>query len=165
MSFTTPHPIWSSAGSSPAKVTMASVQARMLSGRYRTEALCSNWKINCTGLCLLSQSCSSSVEDLEHILSHCTALDPTRTKLMDFTLHYCRDVTDLSNLILSFLNVTNKHFCQFLLDCSTLPEVVNAAQLLGAKYVHQHLFNITRTWIYSLHKERLKLLGRWNNLL
>ena len=165
MSLTTTHPIWSSAGSSPAKVTMASVQARMLSGRYRTEALCSNWKINCTGLCLLSQSCSSSVEDLEHILSHCTALDPTRTKLMDFTIHYCRDVPDLSNLILSFINVTNKHFCQFLLDCSTLPEVVNAAQLLGANYVHQHLFNITRTWIYSIHKERLKLLGRWNNLL
>ena len=165
MSLTTTHPIWTSAGSSPAKVTMATVQARMLSGRYRTESLCSNWKLNCTGLCLLSPSCSSSVEDLKHILSQCAALDPTRTELWDFTAKYCKNIPDLSGIILNFLKITNSNFCQFLIDCSILPEVVRATQLHGAQYVHHHMFTITRTWIYTLHKRRLKLLGRWNNLL
>ena len=165
MSLTKPHPIWTSAGSSPSKVTMATVQARMLSGRFRTESLCSKWKINCTGKCLLSSSCSSEKEDLEHILSQCPALDPTRKKLTDFARKYCQEVPDISNLIIDFLQPSNVNFCQFLIDCSTMPRVVKAAQELGEQYVHHHLFNVTRTWIYTLHKERLKLLGRWNNLL
>ena len=36
MSLSQPHPIWTSAGSSPYEVRKATVQARMLSGRYRT---------------------------------------------------------------------------------------------------------------------------------
>ena len=37
MSLTEPHPLWTSAGSSPAKIAMATVQAQMLSGKYRTQ--------------------------------------------------------------------------------------------------------------------------------
>ena len=36
MSLANPHPIWTSAGSSPYEIRKATVQARMLSGRYRT---------------------------------------------------------------------------------------------------------------------------------
>ena len=37
MSLTAPHPLWWTAGSSPSKVAMATtIQAQMISGRYRT---------------------------------------------------------------------------------------------------------------------------------
>ena len=67
-------------------------------------------------------------------------------------------------------NIVTRHcapnsatFCQFLIDCSVLADVVRAVQLEG-NAVLQHLFAITRTWVYSLHKERMKLLGRWNHI-
>jgi hypothetical protein len=161
MSLTTPHPLWTTAGSSPSKVAMATVQAQMISGRYRTELLCSNWSKNKTGICLLSSSCSSNVEDLSHILSSCTALQPTREKLLRFTIDYCTEAPQISELVLSLCKPSSLLFCRFLLDCSSLPSVIGAVQEHGSE-VHQHLFHITRTWVYTLHRERMKLLGRWN---
>ena len=43
MSLTRTHPLWSSAGSNPDEIAQAVIQARMLSGRYRTKLLSSNW--------------------------------------------------------------------------------------------------------------------------
>lgn len=161
MSLTKPHPVWATAGSSPAKIAMATVQAQMISGRYRTEALCSNWKLHSTGVCLLSPACSGTTEDLEHILSHCCALTPTREKLLDFTTRYCLQVSaPISQIIKEYTNLSNKDFRQFLIDCSTLPAIISAVRLHGLD-VHHHLFHVTRTWVYTLHKERLKILGRW----
>ena len=37
------HPIWSTAGSSPANISMTTVQCRMLSRRYRTQLLSRHW--------------------------------------------------------------------------------------------------------------------------
>ena len=45
-SLSTPHPIWTSAGSSPYKIKKAVVKARMLSGRYRMECLRRHWSEN-----------------------------------------------------------------------------------------------------------------------
>ena len=42
MSLMSPHPIWTTAGSSPTKVAMATQQARLLTLRYCLEALCSH---------------------------------------------------------------------------------------------------------------------------
>ena len=55
MSLTKVHPIWFTAGSSPSKVAMATIQARMVSGRYRTEYLCRHWSNNIHGYCHVSQ--------------------------------------------------------------------------------------------------------------
>ena len=162
MSLTTPHPMWTTAGCSPSKVAMASIQAQMISGRYRTEQLCSHWSNNKTGSCLLSPNCSSSVEDLTHILSSCHALQPTRDKLKSFTLEYCQDVPTIKELTLSLCTPSSPVFCQFLLDCSSIPSVILAVQNQGSGILN-HLFHITRTWVYTLHKERMKLLGRWNH--
>lgn len=163
MSLSTPHPLWTSAGPSSSKVAMASVQAQMLSGRYRTEGLCRHWSLkNKEGHCLLSTACSNTVEDIPHILLHCVALQDIRAKLSLFTISYCKNIPYvISNLILSLSLPSNPHFCQFLLDCSVLPEVMRATQLFGEDVLH-HAFNITRRWVYSLHKTRMKILGRWN---
>ena len=46
MSLASPHPLWTSTGSSPYEVAKAIQQARFLSGRYRTESLCKHWSNN-----------------------------------------------------------------------------------------------------------------------
>ena len=48
-----PHPVFTSAGSSPYEVEKSKVQARMLSGRYRTERLRRHWSQNRDSFCLL----------------------------------------------------------------------------------------------------------------
>ena len=165
MSLTKPHPIWTSAGCSPAKVAMATIQGQMLSGRYRTEELCSNWSTNKSGTCRLSPECSSTIENLPHILASCPALDQIREKLSRFTTEYCKNNCDsfpaVSDIVKQFCTTTNPNFCQFLLDCSTIPAVISAHQLHGMQLL-DHLFHITRTWVYTIHKSRMKILGRWN---
>ena len=165
MSLSSPHPLWTTAGSSPAKVLMATVQALMISGRYRSESLCRHWSKNKQGFCLLSPACSTTVEDIPHILQSCSGLGPVREKLVSFTINYTKNIpTIISELILSLSNPTNPKFCQFLLDCTCIPEVIRTVQLHG-QAVLDHLFSISRTWVYSLHKSRMKILGRWNVLL
>ena len=161
MSLTRPHPIWTSAGSSPSKIAMATVQAKMCSGRYRTESLCSHWSKNRNGFCLMSPTCSTTIEDLPHILSSCGALNSARIKLMKFTREYSQTIPSIAHLITNLCTPSSPDFCQFLIDCSTIPAVILATQTQGPKVLH-HLFHVTRTWVYSLHRERMKLLGRWN---
>lgn len=163
MSLTKTHPLWSTAGCSPSKVAMATIQARMVSGRYRTEYLCRHWSSNKTGVCLLSEQCKTTIEDLPHILCHCPALQHTREKLVSYTLSYCKDIPQLGVIMLTFLVPTHPLFCQFITDCSSIPAVINAVQTYGSESL-QHFFNVTRTWCYSLHRERHKKLGRWNIL-
>ena len=165
MSLTTPHPIWTTAGSSPACVAMATVQAVMLSGRYYTEALCSHWSKNKTGVCLLSaMDCKDTVEDIRHILQICPALSPTRHNLALYTEEYTKKIENPEiGALLTNLCDTNKHnFVDFLLDCSSLPVVIAGVQQHGQVVLH-HLFRVTRTWVYVLHRDRLRILGRWNN--
>ena len=161
MSLTKVHPIWFTAGSSPSKVAMATIQARMLSGRYRTEYLCRHWSKNTSGFCLLYEACSSTEEHLPHILAHCPALQQIRNKMVNFTVNYCNGIPHIGELVLRYLIPQHPLFCHFLLDCSTLPETIKLTQVHG-KEVLYHLFHITRTWCYTLHRERLKKLGRWN---
>ena len=160
MSLSSPHPLWTSAGSSPSKVVMATVQAKLLSGRFRTQALCSHWQNN-DKKCKLSLECNSD-EDIPHILKFCISLNQTREKLLNFTRSYCNDHKSIANIALKLCNIDNPDFCQFLLDCSTIPEVIQLFQQHGP-IIHTHLFNITRIWCYSLHRDRLKILGRWTN--
>jgi hypothetical protein len=160
MSLSSPHTLWTSAGSSPTKVAMATVQAKLLSGRYRTQALCSHWQ-NDGRKCKLSPDCNSD-EDITHILKFCISLEQTREKLLNFTHSYCNDHQIISSIALKLCNIDNTEFCQFLLDCSVIPEVIKLFQQHG-EIIHTHLFNITRIWCYSLHRDRLKILGRWRN--
>ena len=161
MSLTCSHPLWRTAAASPTKVVMATVQARFLSGRYRTEALCSHWSSNKEGLCKLSTDCQTP-EDTSHILKFCSALAPTREKLMNFTTSYCNSNPVVASLVQQFCKTECRLFCQFLLDCSVLPEVIAAVQKQGEDIL-LHLFAITRIWVYTLHRDRLKILGRWRN--
>ena len=83
---------------------------------------------------------------------------------MNFTAHYSYSLpVFLRNLIYTKCNPSNDNFSGFLLDCSTDHDVIAATQRYGAE-VHHHLFSVTRVWVYVLHRERLKMLGRWRPL-
>ena len=163
MSLTTPHPSIASAGPSPYEVSKALVQVLFLSGRYRTEKLCRFWSNNPNGYCL-GPLCRerSVVEDEEHILLQCRSLATTRQNLLEFTMSYARLYPFISETLLRLTNPNHPQFTQFIIDCSVIPEVIALTQTFG-QIVLNHLFKVTRTWCYSLHRDRLKFLGRWRS--
>ena len=56
MSLSKVHPLWLTAGHSPFKVSMALIQAKMLSGRYRCGYLTRHWS-NSDGTCKITPEC------------------------------------------------------------------------------------------------------------
>ena len=157
MSLTKPHPLWLTSGSSSYQVSMTTVQAIMLSGRYRTEQLCSRWSGRSPNCKLCKQN---EPEDLHHILTVCDSLEPTRIQLSGFTNNLLLQCPEVTPVVLKYCVPTEPLFIQFLLDCSVLPEVIRLSQTYGSVIFHL-LFRLTRTWCYVLHKTRLRLLNRW----
>ena len=160
LSLTKTHPIWSSLNGNPYQTMKAKTQARFLSGRFRTESLCRFWSDNKEGVCLLD-SCRGLYlkEDLDHILLHCAGLTETRRRLARFTADYISDKPILKPIIAAYLCNSEELFMQFIIDCSILPLVITNFQQFGPT-IHEHLFHISRTWCYSLDRDRSKLLGR-----
>ena len=161
MSLVTPHPIWVSAGHSPSKVAMATVQACMVSGRYRTDSLSRHWYRNVTGYCTLHEDCKDMIEDIPHVLQHCKALSSTRLSLVNYTKSFASTLPQPLRVIIEFFcNPSCSRFCNFLLDSSSLPEIIALKNDLGPNIIHT-LFDLTRTWVYIIHRERLKMRGEW----
>ena len=165
LSLTTPHPIWSSLDGNPYEAKAAKIQAVFLTGRYRTARLCRFWsENNREGYCLLD-SCKDRLitEDLDHIILYCPSLSETRRRLFRFTSDYVAAQPILSDIIRAYLYATDtKVVMQFIIDCSVLPLVISAHQTHGQD-IHKHLYKITRTWCRSLHRDRLRALGRYVN--
>ena len=71
----------------------------------------------------------------------------------------CEESKKMILLVFNDTTTTNKKV-QFLLDCSTLPEVI--AEVQNKSDILVDLFKFSRSWCYSINKSRLKLIGRWN---
>ena len=158
MSLTAPHPIWTTPGSNPYEICKAVQQARFLSGRYRTESLARHWSTNLEGLCIVGECCNT-VETVEHILIECPSYNISRQKVVSLWLS-C-DVPAVSSLIMEALSSHPSYLLQFIVDCSVLPNVIRAKQYHG-DIIFNRIFYYTRTWCYTLHKARMRLLNRWN---
>ena len=152
-----PHPILWTAGSNPYEVSKAIIQCRMLSGRYRTESLASHWSLNTPGFCLAS-TCTQIEESLEHILLHCPSYHPARNKVVKLWKSTKSPIIlQLTNTVLAG---SSANLLQFILDPSTNPVVIRMSQEYGQEPL-KIVFHLTRTWCFSIHKSRAKLLGRW----
>ena len=158
MSLAKPHPLWLSAAANPHEVTKAVQQAKFLSGRYRTESLCSHWSSNKGGFCL-SPTCSNQIETIDHILVHCQAYSTTRDKLTRLWLSSPNP--KVQELASQALASPPAYLIQFILDCSVIPLVITATQHDGTDILDS-LFHLTRTWCFAIHRERMKIYGRWN---
>ena len=85
MSLTKPHPIWTTCHSNTYEVCRAITQAKMLSGRYKTDRLLRHFSDNKEGLC---QICTSnSFGSIEHLLLACPSLENHRVKLLSCLLY------------------------------------------------------------------------------
>ena len=162
-SLSKPHPIWTAAGSNPYEVEKACVQAKMLSGRYRTCWLTRHWSGDSSGMCSLP-TCrlDPSPGTLSHMLIECEDLIPARMRVFSLWGTFLQDKPSLSPIIRKFaIDSDTSLYLQFLLDCSVLPEILSETQKNGSGVLDSLLY-LTRTLCFSLHKARLKLLGKWN---
>ena len=160
MSLNCPHPIYQTCGSNSYEICKAIVQAKMVSGRYRTDRLVRHFYPDSDGNCSI---CPENVPGtIEHILTQCPSLSETREKLYE-KLNTYNISENAKSLISTAIHSTNANdTVQFLLDCSTTPEVISETQQIGP-VILEELFRYTRAWCYNIHKSRLKLQGRWTN--
>ena len=158
MNITKPHPIWSMVGSNPHEISKAIQQSRFISGRYRSMSLSKHWNTNKEGFCL-SPTCINQVESVKHILIECDAYILCKRRLYSLWLSTQNKV--VLKLILEALSNETDYLLQFIIDCSVLPSVIQATQNYG-NTVLKELFYLTRSWCFSIHRQRMKMLGRWN---
>ena len=158
MSLTTCHPLFLSCGSSPWEVEKAVTQSRLLSGRYRLEALSGHWTPgNRDGMCSLPEcwaTPASHIGNVEAFLLTCPSLSPTRIELTISNLRFLHDYPLLEELVRQCLVINP---VQFWLDCSTMHPVITAVQKQGVKIL-QLLFKLTRNYCHRLHMARNEML-------
>ena len=164
LSLTRPHAIFTSLDGNPYQAKAAYVQASLLSGKYRTERVRRFWSDNKQGFCLQTSCINLKIiEDQCHFLLHCPALSDKRRRLLSESSTIIASNPVFKPIADAYLFCDNDNLrLQFLLDCSVLPMVIRAYQLFG-KIAHEFLFKITRSWCRSLHRERVRLLGRYSD--
>ena len=152
------HPLLWTAGANPHEVSKAVVQCKMLSGRYRTYQLISHWTDNQSSCCP-SPLCMQTSETLEHVLIHCPAYTKTRLDL----LRKWEGIMDhgIQLLATSALSKPPSYLMQFLLDASVLPETQMLVRFSGESVLYS-IFSLTRTWCYTIHRERLRAIHAKN---
>ena len=152
------HPIFTTCGSSPWEVEKATTQARLVSGRYRVEALSGHWvPWNKEGLCSLP-ACWGSDDNhkgtVESLLLSCPSLSDTRADMMELLW------TSL-NRFPKLLSLAKTCFAmdpvQFLLDCSTMSPVITVKQLDGESVLCP-LFKVTRNFCHAMRNARVSML-------
>ena len=160
MSLSTPHPIWTTAGS-PFEVSKAVITARMLSGRYRTDKLMSNWSnSNPAGLCRLP-GCEGQLGTLHHILLECPALSEARTRAISHWNAFLVPRPWLFPIVAHHTLGGGKHLnLQFMLDPSVLSMVISSSRT--NQDIIPSCFYLVRTWNFTVHLEREKMRKLWN---
>ena len=160
MSLCQPHPIWTTAGSSPYEVRKATVQARMLSGRYRTCWFRRHWSGDPTGHCKVP-GCTNEPGTLQHLATgECPGLANSLVRAVALWKSFLVENPILFPVVKHYS--LGDSFLSFLLDPTTNPLVISLTQTHGT-LITEKLCYMTRTWLFYMHKERLKQLGLWTN--
>lgn len=160
MSLDKPHPLWTTCGASSYEVNKACIQAKYLSGRFRTDKLLSHFSKKNSIFCQLHPE-QPAVGDLEHHLVLCPSLEDRRTLLFQYWDSLTSNSAPCREIITRMKSANLSMFMQFILDCSVFPEVISATQKHGG-IIFRILFKATRTYCYSMYRERLKRLDKWS---
>ena len=91
-------------------------------------------------------------------MGFCIPLQPTRAKLHKFTHKYCSDKPMITSLVTEFCDQSSHDFCQFIFNCSAISKVQVFTSKKEILVIFNHMFHITRPWVYTLHKAHLKIL-------
>ncbi len=161
MSLSRPSPLWGSCGSSQYEVRKATVQVRMLSGRYRTCWLRRHWAGDESGHCRVPGCTGSMPGTLAHMVTgECPGLASAKAAAVRHWVSFLTDNPFLLPVIQEHLTASPTQFLAFLLDPSVQPSVIAFTQKLGTS-VTDKLCHMARTWLYHFHRERLKKLELW----
>ena len=162
LTMSSPHKLWIAAGPKSYEVAKARIQLLFLSSQYPCAKYSRHWSPeNPLGICTFPDCKSRNyVESPEHLLLYCPAYFSTRQKMVTLFLR-SRDPISHSLATSFLLCDSSKKTMQFLLDCSVIPDVIRCAQQYG-KHIYDDIFYLGRTWCFSIHRERMKRLGRWN---
>ena len=164
MSLSTPHPLLTSCGSNSYEINKTIIQLKFLSGRYRCDKLLSYFKPSNLPTCQLNCDNPAAVGDIRHLLIDCSSLATRR----NFLYHYWDSIASYNPVVSDLVTTVRlgdaDQLLQFLLDCSSLPQVAELCEAYG-KGVYFPLFKMSRTFCYSIHRERLKQLNRWSYLI
>ena len=121
--------------------------------------MCRFWSSNRSGHCL-ADTCQNVRGDLEHLLITCPALEHSRHRLHSLWCLKTVDCPPLHRLILRMLGSTPETQVRFILDSTAFPEVIGLMQLYGQE-IQDRILYLTRTWAFTLHRQKMKILGRW----
>jgi len=150
--------IWLSAKNNPFETSKVVIVARIISGRYRSEAFCRHWT-NSNGNCL-SPTCRNVLGDVEHLLLQCPALDCARTKMFKMWQEKTAALyPDLFNLISKIRKSAHSCLMHFLLNPCSFPEIIAMGQAQGTELL-DHACYLTRTYVHFLHKEKQKIISK-----
>jgi hypothetical protein len=153
-----PHPIISSPGSHPFEVEKAKIQARMLSGRYRTERLRRHWTPGSAGHCRMPTCTTGVIEDLEHILVTCPHHEEPRTRSLRLWRDHLAHLPHIRHVVNHYCSSTTNELMQLILDPTVLPKMILLSQQHG-RIIFNTLLFLSRTFCYNIHRNRLKSLG------
>ena len=94
--------------------------------------------------------------------AQCQGLASAKVRAVALWRNFLREEPNLFPLIHDLSLGDPQSFLGFLVDPTTRTRVISLAQYFGANYdVIGKLCYMTRTWLFIMHKERLKLLGLW----
>ena len=96
-----------------------------------------------------------------HKLVLCPVLAPQREQLFEFWDKLSAASPVCSRILLNAKTTNAADFLQFLLDCSAVPQVIEAASEHGTG-VYEILFKATRTFCYTIHRAKRQILDQWS---
>ena len=134
---------------------------RLLSGRYRLEAVSRFWDVsNPLGLCKLCwNSGDSHKADVSSFLCSCSSLSQLRESLIFSSFEYLAE--NFPFLLPVVSSCLSEDPAQFWVDASTMPRIISEVQMRGDE-VLTVIFKLTRNFCFGLHKRRLQLLQTLN---
>ena len=155
-SLSSPSKIWLSARNSPFESAKAVIVARMISGRYRCEALSTYWSSS-NGYCLIP-SCSYVRGDIEHLLLRCPALNDIREKMLKMWKSKTEtQYPSLYDIMSRIMVSTPSYMVHFLLYPCSFPDIIALGQQHGQEVI-DHVNYLTRTYVYYMHKIKQKII-------
>ena len=157
-------PLITSCHGNPHEVRKATIQLRMLSGRYRTDWLRRHWSGESSGFCRVPGCSGISPGTLSHLATgDCTGLALATKDASTHWSNFLANQPYLRPLILQIASGDKDDFLGFLLNPTTHHSVISLTQSQG-DIVTEHVCHLTRTWLYLHHRARFRALDLWEAL-
>ena len=145
-----PSLLWEYSRYHPFESAKATVVARMISGRYRTDWFKRHWTENKEGFCL-APTCKEIPGDLTHMFVSCPSLHSVQKKMKHIWLQKTSLCPPLTLFLHGMWTALPETFLQFLLDPSRFYEVAKLCEIFGPVVFSQIMY-LTRTYVFYIDR-------------